>query len=132
MTVQAIAHKLDELSKHELVQKLARLENKRQAFMKEHGHTIKRVVQVTVQSTLAMGTGAALGLLELKAPHIPKTKVRIDTVVGGLLAMTNLAGVAEEAAPYVQSISDAMTGHGWGRMTEAFAEKHGVTRTAAA
>jgi hypothetical protein len=131
MSVQAIAHKLDELSKHELVQKLARFENKRQAFVKEHGHTVKRILQVSLQSTLAATTGVALGLLELKLPHIPKTKVRFDTVVGGALALANMAGVTEEALPYVQSISDAMTGHGAGRMAEHFAETHGVKRSAA-
>lgn len=132
MTVAAIANKLDELSKHELVQKLARLENRRQTFLKEHGAAINRFLQVGVQSTLAATTGAALGLLELKMPHIPKTKLRIDTVVGGALALANMAGATDGALPYVQSISDAMTGHGFGRMSEAFASAHGVARTAAA
>jgi hypothetical protein len=131
MSVQQLAHKLDELSKHELVQKLARLENKRQAFMKEHGHALKRALTVGIQTTLAAGTGAGLGLLELKMPHIPKTKVRWDTVVGGALSLLNVAGVTEEALPFVQSVSDAMTGHGFGRMSEHFAETHGVKRTAA-
>jgi hypothetical protein len=131
MSLQAITHKLDELSKHELVQKLARLENKRRNFMAEHGATIKRGLQVSVQSTVATATGVGFGLLELKSPHIPKTKVRIDTVIGGALALANLLGATGDALPYVQSMSDAATGHGWGRMAEAFAEKHGVKRTAA-
>lgn len=130
MSLQALVHKFDELSKHELVQKVARLENKRQNFLKEHGAALKRGFYVGVQSTLASVTGAAFGVLELKQPHIPKTKLRIDTAVGAALALANLTGVTGEALPFVQSMSDAATGHSFGRMTEAFAEKHGVKRTA--
>lgn len=131
MTLAAIQTRLEELSKHELVSKLARAEQKRAAFMKEHGAAIKRGFQVAVCSTIAATVGAGAGLLELKAPHIPKTKVRFDGMAGLGLSLANLLGMTGDALPYVQSAADALTGHATGRMAEKFAEAHGVTRTAA-
>lgn len=131
MTLAAITNRLEDLSKHELVSKLARAEAKRAAFMKEHGASIKRGFQVAACSTIAATAGVGCGLLELKAPHVPKTKVRWDGLVGVSLSLANLLGMTGEALPFVQSAADALTGHASGRMAEKFAEAHGVTRTAA-
>lgn len=130
MSAAAIAEKLDELSKHELVQQLARAKSHVENFNKKHKGTIKRVTTVVACGAVAATTGVAAGLLELKAPLIPKTKFRWDIAASSLLGLINLSGVTEELQPFVQSASDSLSGHGWGRMAEKFGEKQGIKRTA--
>lgn len=135
MSVAAIAEKLDELSKHELVQQLARAKSAHANFVKTHKGTIKRVATVAACTAVAAGSGAAAGLLELKMPLVPKTKLRIDLLVSGVLSLANVAGVAadeEVIGRVIQSSSDALGGHAWGRMAEKFALSKGVKRTATA
>jgi len=128
-----VAHwraKMDELSKHELVELAAKAKAGVHKFKHEHGGTIKRVGMIAAQSTVASVTGVGLGFLELKMPRIPKTRVRVDSVGALLLTLVNATGVMEEMLPISQSCADAMNGHSFGRYGEAFFLKHGVRRTA--
>lgn len=128
MSSAAIAEKLDELSKHELVQQLARMKNAHANFVKEHKGAIKRAFTTVICGTVAAGAGVGAGLLELKMPTIPKTKFRTDIAASSLLALANVAGVTDELAPFVQSASDSLSGAGWSRLSEKFFEKKGIKR----
>lgn len=130
MSAQAIAARLEEMSKHEVVQQLANLKARGQGALNKHKASIKRIGLVTAQGAVSTMTGVALGLIELKQPTIPKTKLRVDVTGALALSLLNASGVTEEMLPIFQSAADAMNGHGWGRMSEAFFEKKGVVRTA--
>jgi hypothetical protein len=124
MSAAAIASRLEELSKHEVVEQLARYKARGSAIIQKHKGAIKRVSLVTACSAVSMVTGVAFGLLELKQPTIPKTKIRIDVAGASLLSLANALGATDELLPIVQSAADAMNGHGWGR----YGEKFGVER----
>lgn len=128
-SLAAIETRLNELSKHEVVEQLARLKARGNAVLDKHKGSIKRIALVTASSAVSAGTGIALGLLELKQPTIPKTKVRIDVAGATVLSLLNATGVTEEMLPIVQSAADAMNGHGFGRMAEKFGvERLKITR----
>lgn len=118
---------LQELPKSELVHKvLAHASHARHLAVKHKGE-MKRIGTHLVQSTTAAVVGLGCGGLELKLPHIPKTKVRTDLALASLLALANVFDVFDAGAPIAQSASDALTGHGMGRFGEALLRKHGVT-----
>lgn len=130
-TVASLIERFDALPKHELVQIAARLKATHHHVKENYGKAIKRVVISAAQSSTAVVVGAGFGLLELKAPRIPKTRLRWDSLLGLAGTLTAMSGLAGEATPIVQSMADSATGHGSGRMSEKFFENHGVRRTAA-
>lgn len=130
-TVGHWRERLNELSKHELVQIAAQAKAHVHHFRHKHGGTIKRVGLIVAQSAVSTGVGIGFGLLELKAPRIPKTRIRFDSIGAVALSLVNATGVMEEFLPVAQSAADAMNGHAWGRYSEEFFVKHGVRRTAA-
>jgi hypothetical protein len=130
-TVGHWRERLDALSKHELVEIAAKAKAGVHHFKHKHGSTIKRVGMIFAQTTVATVVGAGFGLLELKMPRIPKTRIRFDSIGALVLSGVNATGVFEEMLPLAQSAADSMTGHASGRYSEEFFVKHGVRRTAA-
>lgn len=131
MSASSIAERLEEMSKSDLVQRLANIKARAQNVAKNNKTAIKRFGLVAAQYSVSAVTGVVLGLVETKMHSIPGTKIRFDALGAFALSGLNAAGVSEELLPVFQSSADAMNGHAWGRMGEAFARRHGVTQSVA-
>jgi hypothetical protein len=82
--------------------------------MAKHKAVAKHAGVSVVCGVLASAGGALAGLAAVKLPHIPKTKVRTDLVLGGLIGAATAAGVFDEHAPMVAAVAHGLLGYGTG------------------
>lgn len=104
---------LAEKSKHDLMRHVASIKS----GIQRHKAQAKHVGKTVVGAVLSSAGGAAAGVLSLKLPNIPKTKVRTDLVVGGLIAGAVAAGVFDEMSEQAGAVAQGMLGFATGDMT---------------
>lgn len=81
--IETAKRNLSQLSKSELVSKLARLrEGAKRLKVREHA---QRAGRTLVGGALAATGGGIAGALQSKMPVIPKTKISSDLAAGGIL-----------------------------------------------
>jgi hypothetical protein len=117
------------ISKTEALEKLARLRtymaNNR---VKEKAH---HAAKTGIGGALAAVGGAGAGLLAVKLPFVPKTKVRSDLALGTLGLLAAAAGemfLGVEVSNSVADVSKGLIGSGVSRHTEDLLISKGVTR----
>ncbi len=109
----ALAHApahLHQKGRHELIRHVMNIKNglaKHKAVAKHAGITL-------ACSALASVGGAVAGLAAVKMPHLPKTKLRTDLVLGALIGGATAAGVFDEAAAMVGAVAHGLLGYGTG------------------
>lgn len=118
---------LKTMSKEELVQKAYASGRRALATFQKHEKMIKHVGMSLAGDAAATGTGLLCGGIQLKLPTIPKTRFRTDLAAAAALSLLNLSNVMGDATPIFQASAHAFTGHGMGRISEAFLRARGVT-----
>jgi hypothetical protein len=116
---------LRELPKGELVHKILAAGQRRLAAVKRDKKLYKRMGLVALQGVVAGIAGGVAGGLEIKMPTLGKTPIRTDLLLATAISGMNMIDVFEEGTPLAQSASDALTGHGVGRMAEKFLRQRG-------
>lgn len=115
MSMSAAIERYKDLSKTEVVERLASMSTRARGALVRHKETIRHAGFTAMGQGAAFGTGFVLGLIEKKAPGlrtIPRTQVPTASAAGLLLSAVNLARVFGDATPIVQSMADVATGEG--------------------
>jgi len=107
--VRALADK----SKHDLMRHVMNIKN----GLAKHKQNAKHVGKTVIGAVLSSAGGATAGALSLKLPTLPKTKVRTDLVLGGVIAGAVAAGVLEELSDQAGAFAQGMLGFATGDMT---------------
>ncbi len=113
MTTQSLANVPSHLAakgRHELIRHVMNIRN----GLQKHKATAKHAGVTLVCSALASVGGATAGLLAVKLPHLPKTKVRSDLALGAVIGAATAAGLFDEHAPMVGAIAHGLLGYGTG------------------
>lgn len=104
---------LADKSKHDLMRHVASIKN----GIQRHKAQAKHVGKTVIGAVLSSAGGASAGVLSLKLPTLPKTKVRTDLVLGGVIAGAVAAGVLEELSESASAFAQGMLGFATGDMT---------------
>lgn len=116
------------MSKTEALEKLARL----RGYMAKNRVKEKaaHMAKTGIGGILAAAGGGTAGLLAIKLPFVPKTKVRSDLAVGvlglGAAALGEMF-LGLEVSNGVADYSKGLIGSGVSRHTEAFLRSKGIT-----
>jgi hypothetical protein len=84
----------------------------------KHKATAKHAGVTVVCGVLASVGGATAGLLAVKLPHVPKTKVRTDLALGAAIGAATAAGMFDEHAQMVAALAHGLLGYGTGDATK--------------
>lgn len=120
--VRAMAEK----SKHDIIKHVMSIKN----GLARHKEKAKHAGTTVIQGVLASAGGAVAGVLAVKAPHVPRTKLRVDLVLGGILGGIAAAGVLDEQSANVAAVAQGLLGYGVGDVTKTALLKHGWKQAA--
>ena len=101
--------------RHELIRHVMNIRN----GLAKHKATAKHAGTTIVCGVLASAGGAAAGLLAVKMPHLPKTKVRTDLALGAAIGAATAVGLFDEHAPMVGALAHGLLGYGTGDAVKA-------------
>lgn len=121
----APAH-LHQKGRHELIKHVMSIRSgiaKHKAVAKHAGATI-------VAGVAAAAGGVTAGLMAVKLPHLPKTKIRTDLTVGALTAGAVAAGVFDEHGAAVGALAHGLIGYGMGDVTKQALLARGMKQAA--
>jgi hypothetical protein len=122
----AIPGHLREKGRHELIRHVMSIRNgvaKHKAAAKHAGVTV-------IGGLLASAGGAAAGVAAVKMPHLPKTKIRTDLVVGTGISIGVAMGVFDEHSQHVGAFAQGMLGYGTGDAVKQALLAKGVKQAA--
>lgn len=95
-----------------------------------HKEKAKHAGTTVLQGVLASAGGATAGVLAVKVPHLPKTKVRTDLAIGTVVGIVAAAGLLDETSPFAAAFAQGMLGYGVGDMTKTALLAHGWKQAA--
>jgi hypothetical protein len=117
---------LHQKGRHELIKHAMNIRN----AMQKHKETAKHAGATMVDGIAASAGGGTAGVLAVKLPHVPKTKVRTDLVVGGLLGVAVAVGFFDEVGRHVGAFAHGMLGYGTGDAVKQALLAKGVKQAA--
>ncbi len=125
---QSLAHHIPEsileAPKNELVQMVVRARNLAKSYkLKEHAAHTGKSLLCTLTGAAGGGTAGLIGAFEMVA-HIPKTKIRTDLVVGGLITLAAAFEVFDGASRYIGEYGNGMIDFGVGDVTRNLVRAH--------
>lgn len=114
---QGIPEALAEAPKSELVQMVVRARNLAKTYkVKEAAAHTGKTLLCTGVGALGGGTAGVLAAFPMLA-HLPKTRVRSDLVLGGLIALAGAFEVFDGASRYIAEYGNGMIDFGVGDVT---------------
>jgi hypothetical protein len=117
---------LAEKSKTDLLKHVMSIKN----GLTRHKDKAKHGFTTLAHAALASVGGGAAGVLAVKMPHIPKTKVRTDLAVGGLVGIVAAAGLLDESSAMAAAFAQGLLGYGVGDATKTALLAHGWKQAA--
>lgn len=101
---------LHQKGRHELIRHVMNIRN----GMAKHKQTAKHAGATAVDGVAACAGGGTAGVMAVKLPRIPKTKLRTDLVVGSVIAAAVAVGFFDEVGRHVGAFANGMLGYGTG------------------
>jgi hypothetical protein len=117
---------LAEKSKTDLLKHVMSIKN----GLTKHKEKAKHGFTTLAHAALASAGGGTAGVLAVKMPHIPKTKIRTDLAIGGLVGLAAAAGVLDEASALAGAFAQGLLGYGVGDATKTALLAHGWKQAA--
>ncbi len=117
---------LAEKSKTDLMKHVMSIKN----GLTKHKEKAKHGMTTFVQSVLASAGGASAGVLAVKLPHLPKTKVRTDLAVGTIIGTVCALGLLDETSTFGAAFAQGLLGYGVGDVTKTALLAHGWKQAA--
>lgn len=112
-----IPEALAEAPKSELVQMVVRARNMAKSYkLKESAAHTGKTLLCTLTGAVGGGTAGLIAAFPMAA-HIPKTRVRTDLVVGGIIAALGAFDVFDGASRYIAEYGNGMIDFGVGDVT---------------
>ena len=96
--------------KHELIKHVMSIRN----GMQKHKAVAKHAGATVIDGIAASAGGGTAGVMAVKLPHLPKTKVRTDLVVGSAIGVAVAVGFFDELGRHVAAFAHGMLGYGTG------------------
>jgi len=96
--------------KHELIKHVMNIRN----GMAKHKATAKHAGATVIDGVAASAGGGTAGVMAVKLPHLPKTKLRTDLVVGSVIGAAVAVGFFDELGRHVAAFAHGMLGYGTG------------------
>jgi hypothetical protein len=95
-----------------------------------HKEKAKHAGTTILQGVLASAGGASGGVLAIKFPHLPKTKIRTDLAIGGAIGVICAMGMLDESSAFGAAFAQGLLGYGVGDMTKTALLAHGWKQAA--
>ena len=95
-----------------------------------HKEKAKHAGTTILQGVLASAGGASAGVLAVKFPHLPKTKVRTDLAVGMVIGGVCAMGLLDETSAFGAAFAQGLLGYGVGDVTKTALLAHGWKQAA--
>lgn len=112
--------------RHELIRHVMNI----RSGITKHKAAAKQAGKTVVCGLAAAGGGAIAGAMAVKLPHIPKTKIRTDLVVGAVIGGAVAAGMLEEHGEAVGALAHGLIGYGTGDAVKQALLARGMSQAA--
>jgi hypothetical protein len=98
--------------------------------LQKHKETAKHAGATMIDGVAAGAGGGTAGLLAVKFPHLPKTKIRTDLVVGAAIGAAVAVGFFDELGRHVGAFAHGLIGYGTGDAVKQALLAKGVKQAA--
>lgn len=117
---------LREKGRHELIRHVMNI----RSGLAKHKQSAKHAGVTVIGGVLASAGGGVAGALAVKFPHVPKTKIRTDLVVGTAISLGVAVGLFDEHSQHVGAFAQGMLGYGTGDTVKQALLAKGVKQAA--
>ncbi len=117
---------LAQKGRHELIRHVMNI----RSGIQKHKAVAKHAGKTVVAGAAAAAGGAIAGGLAVKMPHIPKTKLRTDLVLGAAVGGACAFGVFDEHSETVGALAHGLIGYGTGDAVKTALLARGVRQAA--